>query len=80
MLEALNGLEAKWREIYRATQSDDEKAEYGNDLVEPNMTRKQIAESAVQKFWVLRYKFRPHGCIESGELSGLGTHAASVAL
>lgn len=50
VLEALNELEAKWRHINPTTQCEDERAEYGNDLVELNMTKELIAASAAQKF------------------------------
>lgn len=50
VLEGLNELEAKWRHINRTSQCEDEKSEYGNDLVELNMAKELIAESAVQKF------------------------------
>lgn len=50
VLEALNELEEKWRHINETTQDEDEQAETANDLVELNMTKKHIAETAIQLF------------------------------
>ncbi len=45
LLEGLRELEKNWLQINRSTTDEDERAEYANDLIELNMTRKHLESS-----------------------------------
>lgn len=50
ILEALEALEAKWLEVNRTTQDEDEQAEYGMDAAVLEMTRERFEEAAKKVF------------------------------
>ena len=50
VLQALDESNEKWRHANRTTQDEDEQADYANDLIELNTTKRHITEAAAQTF------------------------------
>jgi hypothetical protein len=48
VLEALQELEQKWRQVNETTADEDEQSEYANDLIQLNMTKEHILKAATK--------------------------------